>query len=77
VDEALQRDSSLRVGKIHVTTTIAPSGQVTAARIDQNLVDESPLGACLKRATRKIVFPPFAGSAFDVDIPIVVTAESP
>ena len=74
IDEALRRDPKLRVGKIHVATTIAPSGQVTAVHIDKRAVDESTLGACLKRATRRIAFPPFAGAAFDVDIPIVVTA---
>ena len=74
VDDALRRDPRLRVGKIHVATTIAPSGQVTAVRIDNRAVDESPLGACLKKATKRIVFPSFAGSAFDVDIPIVVSA---
>jgi predicted Zn finger-like uncharacterized protein len=72
VDDALRQDPTLRVGKIHVATTIAPSGQVTAARIDRENVDESPLGACLKRATREIVFPQFSGVAFDVDIPISV-----
>src|SRR5207245_1676878 len=41
VDDALRRDPSLKVGKIHVATTIAPSGQVTAARIDRQNVDES------------------------------------
>ncbi|OLD08995.1 MAG: hypothetical protein AUI90_05520 [Deltaproteobacteria bacterium 13_1_40CM_3_69_14] len=74
VDDALRRDPNLRVGKIHVATTIAPSGQVTAARIDRQMVDESPLGACLKQATQKIVFPQFSGVAFDVDIPISVSA---
>lgn len=74
IDDALRRDPRLRVGKIHVATTIAPSGQVTAVHIDKRAVDESPLGACLKRATRRIAFPPFAGAAFDVDIPILVTA---
>ncbi len=74
IDEALRRDPNLRVGKIHIATTIAPSGQVTAAKIDKGTVDQSPLGACLRRATRKIAFPAFAGDAFDVDIPIVVTA---
>jgi hypothetical protein len=72
VDEAVGRDPGLRVGRIHVATTVAPSGEVTAARIDQRIVDESPLGACLKRATKRILFPQFAGSAFDMDIPIVV-----
>ena len=73
VDEALQRDPSLRVGKILISTTIAPSGAVTSARIDQKAVDQSPLGACLKTATRKLQFPPFSGEALAVDIPIVVT----
>jgi hypothetical protein len=75
VDEALKRDPSLRVGKILISTTIAPSGAVTSARIDQKAVDQSPLGACLKTETRKLQFPPFTGEAFAVDIPIVVTGE--
>ena len=74
VDDALRRDPNLRVGRIHVATTIAPTGEVTDARIDRQNVDESPLGACLKRATKQIVFPRFSGSAFDVDIPISVSA---
>jgi hypothetical protein len=74
VDDALRRDPKLQVGRIHVATTIAPTGEVTEARIDRQNVDESPLGACLKRATKQIVFPTFSGSAFDVDIPISVSA---
>jgi hypothetical protein len=74
VDEALKRNPKLRVGKIHIATTIAPSGQVTTAKIDKPAVDESPLGACLKRATMRIAFPPFSGAPSDVDIPISVTA---
>jgi hypothetical protein len=75
VDEALKRDPSLRVGKILISTTIAPSGAVTSARIDQKAVDQSPLGACLKTAARKLQFPPFTGEALAVDIPIAVTGE--
>ena len=74
IDEALRRDPNLRVGKIHIATTIAPTGAVTQARVDKSSVDQSPLGACLRRATKKIAFPSFRGDAFDVDIPIVVTA---
>jgi hypothetical protein len=74
IDDALRRDPTLRVGRIHLSTTIAPSGHVTATKIDKRTVDEGPLGACLKRATRRIAFPSFRGQAFDVDIPIVVTA---
>jgi hypothetical protein len=72
VDEALRREPGLRLGKIQVAATIAPSGAVSAARIDNRPVDESALGVCLKRITRRIVFPSFAGEPFEVDIPIVV-----
>jgi hypothetical protein len=74
IDDALKRDPNLRVGKIHIATTIAPSGQVTTAKIDKRTVNDSPLGSCLRRATTRIAFPAFAGEPFDVDIPIVVTA---
>ena len=74
IDDALKHEPNLKVGKIHIATTIAPSGTVTSTRIDKRNVDESALGTCLKRATRRIAFPPFHGDPFDVDIPIVVTA---
>ena len=74
IDDALRKEPDLRVGKIHIATNIAPSGQVTSTKIDKPKVDESPLGACLKRATKRIVFPAFDGDAFEVDIPIQVTA---
>lgn len=74
VDQALRLDPNLHVGRILITTRIAPTGQVTAAKIDKSTVDGSPLGACLKRATRRIVFPSFTGDPFEVQIPIVVTA---
>jgi len=74
IDDALHRDPNLRVGKILIATTIAPSGVVTAAKIDKRTVDESPLGSCLKKATRRIVFPSFTGEAFEVEIPIVVNS---
>jgi predicted Zn finger-like uncharacterized protein len=72
IDDALKRDPNLRVGRIHLTTTIAPSGQVSATKIDKRPVDESALGICLKRTTGKLVFPSFQGKPFDVDIPITV-----
>jgi predicted Zn finger-like uncharacterized protein len=73
VDEAVKRDPSLNVGKILISATLAPSGAVTSARIEQKAVDQSPLGACLKSAARRMQFPPFAGEPFAVDIPILVT----
>jgi hypothetical protein len=74
IDEALRRDPNLRVGKIHIATTIAPSGQVMQERIEKGTLDQRRLGSSLRKATRKIAFPAFSGDSFDVDIPIVVTA---
>ncbi|MFL5415349.1 MAG: GYF domain-containing protein [Myxococcales bacterium] len=75
IDEALKRDPKLKVaGRIRISTTIAPSGAVTSATIDNKTVDASPLGACLKRTTQHIVFPAFSGDPFEVDIPISVSA---
>jgi predicted Zn finger-like uncharacterized protein len=75
IDDAQKRDPNLRVGRIHLTTTIAPSGQVSATKIDKRAVDESALGVCLKRSTGKLVFPSFQGKPFEVDIPITVGGE--
>jgi hypothetical protein len=72
LDQALQRDPALHVGKVVILATVAPSGSVTSTRIDKRTVDQSPLGACLKTATRNIQFPSFNGMAIPVDIPIVV-----
>src|SRR5205814_1239653 len=63
----------LWIARIHIATTIAPSGVVTSAKIDKKAVDESPLGTCLKRAMKRIPFPPFTGDPFEVDIPIMVS----
>ena len=72
VDEALQRDPALRIGKILILTTVAPSGEVTSTRIDKKNIDQSQLGSCLKSAARNIHFPSFSGEAFPLDIPVVV-----
>ena len=72
VDEAMQREPRLRVGKILILTVVAPSGEVTSTRIDKKNVDQSELGACLKSAARNIHFPSFTGEAFPLDIPVVV-----
>jgi predicted Zn finger-like uncharacterized protein len=75
VDDSVKYSPNLKVGRIHIATTIAPTGQVTSAKIDKKAVDDSALGTCLKIATRRIVFPAFTGDAFIVDIPIMVSSD--
>jgi hypothetical protein len=72
VDQALQRDPELRVGRVLILATVAPNGTVTSTRIDKRTIDQSTLGTCLKTATRNIQFPSFNGAAVPLDIPIVV-----
>ena len=74
IEDALKKDPNMKVGKVKIKTAIAPSGTVTATSIDKQKVDESALGTCLKRAIKRIVFPSFAGEAFEVDIPLTITA---
>ena len=71
---AASREPNLKVGKVKIKTTIAPSGTVTGAVIDKQKVDESPLGGCLKKAMKRIIFPSFSGDTFEVDIPLQITA---
>ena len=75
VSDAVKYSPNLKVGLIHISATIAPTGQVTSAKIDKKVVDDSSLGTCLKIATRRIVFPPFTGDAVVVDIPIMVSSD--
>jgi predicted Zn finger-like uncharacterized protein len=72
VDYALKLDPSLKSSKVLIATTIAPSGAVTSATIEDKAIDGTTLGTCLKRTTRSIVFPPFTGEPFEVEIPILV-----
>ena len=74
VDEAIRRDPHLSLARLKIATTIAPSGRVTSAHINSPAVEQAPLGACLRKATRKIVFPSFTGEPFDVEIPLSVSA---
>lgn len=53
---------------LHVTVT--GSGRVTAPRLEEAKLDRSPLGACLKSAARRMVFPPHSGEAVEVRIPL-------
>jgi hypothetical protein len=53
---------------LHVTVT--SSGRVTAPRLDEVELDQSPPGACLKAVARRMVFPPRPGGPVEVRIPL-------
>lgn len=74
IEAALKKNPNLRVGKITLAATVAPSGAVTWAEIDKRDVARSELGECLISRARRMVFTPFEGEETELQIPLMVTA---
>ena len=55
---------------VTLVVTVTASGRVMAARLEEADLDQSPPGACLKSAARRMVFPPHAGDPVQVRIPL-------
>ncbi len=73
LNDALRRKPDFKAGKVRMVTTISPSGIVTAAVISEPAdMNDSDFGQCVRKATKRIVFPSFPGDAFDVEIPLVL-----
>ena len=47
----------------HVTVTIAPSGEVTSALVDQGALVDTAAGRCVEQRYREVRVPPFSGPA--------------
>jgi hypothetical protein len=58
--------------KVDIFITINPTGAVTWSILDNPEIDRSTLGVCLKTAGMMMVFPRFAGEAFDVRVPLTL-----
>jgi DNA-directed RNA polymerase subunit RPC12/RpoP len=58
--------------KVGLFLTVNPSGVVSSPFLDDADVDDSPLGACLKVAGNKAVFPAFQGEPFQVRVPLAI-----
>jgi hypothetical protein len=72
IDEARRRNPRLRATKVQISVTIAPTGKVVEATIDRKEAQESSLGQCLLRSSKRIVFPAFAGDPARGVIPLVM-----
>ena len=73
LDDALRRHDS-KGGRMVLSLTVAPSGAVLRAALDNPELDRSALGACLKSACKRMTFPPFQGSSFEVQVPLLLAA---
>jgi hypothetical protein len=68
------RRRGFRGGRILMSVTVTPSGTVSRAAIDAPAVERSELGSCLKSACKRMVFPPFRGPAFELQMPLLLAA---
>ncbi len=58
--------------QITLRFNVSPSGQVGYATIDDVEVSSAPVGQCLKKAARGLVFPAFRGDPVRVDAPLSI-----
>jgi hypothetical protein len=75
VDEALRRNPKMRIGKVLISVKIAPNGKVIDAGMDRKEAEQSALGQCLLRTTRRILFPAFQGDVVPGVIPLRINDE--
>jgi hypothetical protein len=73
IESGLRRNPNLRVGKVAMAVTVAPSGAVKGAAISPKVHETSDWGSCLMQRARRMVFPPFDGDEeAEIQVPLVV-----
>ncbi|MDC0709717.1 AgmX/PglI C-terminal domain-containing protein [Stigmatella sp. ncwal1] len=75
VEKELRKNPSFRGGKVVLTATVGTSGAVKKASLDRKELDKSPVGDCIKKSAKRMVFPAFeAGEDVDLEIPLVLSS---
>tara|TARA_Y100001968_G_scaffold333363_1_gene395749 strand:+ start:1399 stop:2541 length:1143 start_codon:yes stop_codon:yes gene_type:complete len=68
------RDPDLS-GKIYVKFKLAPSGQVSRARVTTSRYAGTALDTCISREVNALEFPPFSGKSTNVTYPLLVVGD--
>lgn len=63
--------------RIGLLVAVGPGGLVETSEVDEPDVEQSPLGACLRRVASRLLFPPFDGEPVGLRIPLVLGAQGP
>lgn len=71
--ETAAKQGSTVSGKQYLVVTISPRGTVPIAKFKNAVVSASPVGECITKRAKKWKFPSFAGQAFDVEIPLILS----
>jgi hypothetical protein len=78
VEKELRKNPSFKAGKVLLVATVGTSGTVKSARLDPKSVDASPVGDCIKKSAKRMIFPAFkledGGEELDLEIPLVLTS---
>ncbi len=63
--------------KTGLLVAVGPGGLVEAAEVEEPEIEGSPLGACLRKAAARLLFPPFDGEPVGLRIPLVLGDAGP
>jgi predicted Zn finger-like uncharacterized protein len=75
VERELRKNPAFRGGKVLLTATVGTSGAVKKASLDRKELDRSPVGDCIKKSAKRMVFPSFeSGEDVDLEIPLVLSS---
>jgi hypothetical protein len=77
VETELRKNPSFKGGKVLLVATVGTSGIVKTTRLDRKELDASPVGDCIKKSAKRMVFPAFKmedGSEVDLEIPLVLSS---
>ncbi len=75
VNRALRTNPGLSLrGRRTLVLTIQPSGVVSQASMEDEALERSDLGRCLVASARRLIFPAFEGEAFDLAVPLALSA---
>jgi predicted Zn finger-like uncharacterized protein len=78
VEAELRKNPKFKGGKVLLVATVGTSGIVKSTKLDRKELDASPVGDCIKRSAKRMVFPAFktedGSNELDLEIPLVLTA---
>jgi hypothetical protein len=79
VEAALQgSDGAALAGrKVGLLVAVGSGGLVEAAEVEEPDIEAGPLGACLRRAASRLLFPPFEGEPVGLRVPLVLGKAGP
>jgi hypothetical protein len=78
VETELRKNPSFKGGKVLLVATVGTSGVVKSAKLDRKELDASPVGDCIKKSAKRMVFPAFkmgdGTGEVDLEIPLVLSS---